>query len=127
MIFTKESLKHSIKPIVFVLLACALVFFWGRYRKVSVELTLRPAIEIYNDSPEKLDVTIYDEDGAVSATISQPVSDSRLFTQQLNMHPGNHHIRGTVTMKSGQRYIVEQIIVVPEDNASIEVFLRANK
>ena len=124
MIFTKESLYHSIKPIIFVLIACAIVFFWGRYRKVSIALTLHPVIEIPNDHPEKLDLTIYNADDKVAATIMQSVSQTGPSTQHLQMHPGNHHIRGTVTMASGDKHIVEQDIVVPDDNASMEVYLR---
>ena len=124
MIFTRESLKHSIKPIVFVLFACALVFFWGRYRKVSIDLTLLPAIEVPNDAPQKLELTIYDEDEDVAASISQPVSPTSLATQHIRLRPGNHHIRGIVVMKSGQTHIVEQMIVVPNDDASMDVYLR---
>ena len=123
-IFTKETLKHSITPILIVILACAFVFFWGRYRKVSIELTLRPVIEAVDDTPQKLDLTLIDSDENAEASISQPVYPDRLIDQHLNLRPGNYRIRGIVTMKSGKTHIVEQDIIVPQNDASIEVYLR---
>ena len=123
MIFTKESLKQSIKPIVIVLLVCAAVFFWGRYRKVSVELTLLPAIES-GENAQQLDVTIFDDEDAVNATIFRRMDGASSATQHMELRPGPHFIRGTLILQSGRTVVVEQSFDVPNDNAEINLYLR---
>lgn len=123
-IFTRESLTHSIKPIIIVVFACMFVFYWGKYRKVSIDLTMRPTIQVVDDSPTKIDVTLYDKDGNFAASMLKQVSDSTLATQHINLHPGMYTIRGDITMKTGKTHPVEQTFIVPDNDASIEVYLR---
>ena len=122
-LFTRETLKHSIKPIIIVFIACALVWFWGNYRKVSVELTLRPDIGSA-EVPVKMDMTMYQGEDEVAATFSLPLSSDRLAIHHLNVRPGNYMLRGIITTKDGQTHIVTQTFVVPEEDAAIEVYLR---
>ena len=122
-LFTRETLKHSIKPIIIVFLACALVWFWGNYRKVSVELTLRPDIGS-SETPEKMDMTMYRGEDDVAATFSLPLSADRLAIHHLSVRPGNYMLRGIITTKEGHTHIVTQSFIVPEDDAAIEIYLR---
>ena len=123
MIFTKESLKQSIKPIIIVILVCAAVFFWGRYRKVSVELTLLPAIES-GEQAQQLDVTIFDEENAVNATVFRRMDGAGSATQHMELRPGPHFIRGSLVLQSGRTVVIEQSFEVPNDNAEIDLYLR---
>ena len=122
-LFTRETLKHSIKPIIIVFIACTLVWYWGNYRKVSVELTLRPDIGS-TEIPVRLDMTVYRGDDDVAAIFNTPLSSDRLATQHLEVRPGNYMLRGIITTQTGQTHIVTQTIIVPDENASIEVYLR---
>ena len=122
-LFTRETLKHSIKPIIIVFIACTLVWYWGNYRKVSVELTLRPDIGSA-ETPVRLDMTVYRGENDVAATFSAPLASDRLATHHLDVRPGHYMLRGIVTTDAGNTHIVTQTIVVPDENASIEVFLR---
>ena len=127
-IFTKDTLKHSVKPILIILLACAFVFYWGRYRKVSINMTLRPDVEaVGGDEPQKLDLSLYDSTESLSASITQNISSRELSSVQLNLRPGNYTMRGTITLTSGKTRIVEQYITVPDNDASMEIFLRRPK
>ncbi|MBQ9395772.1 MAG: hypothetical protein IJU23_09705 [Proteobacteria bacterium] len=124
MVFSKESLKHSIRPVIIVVLVCLLVWMWGNNRKVDVSLTLRPEIR-GSEQPTRIDMTVY-KDGTedVEATFSTQIASDRLAVQQLSMRPGTYFMRGIVSTPSGNTHIVTQTIVVPEDNASIEIYLR---
>ena len=122
-LFTRETLKHSIKPIIIVLLACALVWYWGNYRKVSVELTLRPDIGA-TANPVRLDMTMYRGENDVAATFSLPLSSDRLAIHHMDVRPGQYLLRGIITTDAGKTHIVSQNIVIPDDNAAIEVYLR---
>ncbi|MBQ9815925.1 MAG: hypothetical protein IJM59_00440 [Proteobacteria bacterium] len=123
MIFTRESLKQSIKPIIIVLMICALIYFWGNYRKVNVDLTLRPDLPL-SEKPEKLDMTVF-KDGTedVAATFSIQMAADRLAVMHLSLQPGTYYMRGIITTTAGT-HIVTQTLVVPNDDASIEIYLR---
>ena len=103
MIFTKDTLKRSLKPIIFMLAVCAIVWFWGNYRKVSVDLYLKPVIQ-GTDKPVRMDMT--------------------MAQQRLDLRPGQYLIRGIITSDKGKTHVVKQYMNVPEDNATIELFLR---
>lgn len=122
-LFTRETLKHSIKPIIIVVLACALVWYWGNYRKVSVELTLRPDIGA-TANPVRLDMTMYRGESDVAATFSLPMASDRLAIHHIEVRPGQYLLRGIITTDAGKTHIVSQTIVVPDDNAAIDVYLR---
>ena len=122
-LFTRETLKHSIKPIIIVIIACTLVWYWGNYRKVSVELTLRPDLK-NAEAPVRLDMTVYRGDNDVAATFATPLASDRLAVQHLDLRPGNYMLRGIITTQSGKTHIVSKNIIIPEENASIEVYLR---
>ena len=124
MIFTRESLKHSIKPVIIIVLICLFVWIWGNHHKVDVALTMRPEI-LGSEQPSHIDMTIF-EDGTenVAASFSQNIQSGSLPVQNLNLAPGNYFMRGIVSTQSGKTHIVTQTIVVPDDSASIEVFLR---
>lgn len=124
MIFTRESLKYSIKPVIVIILVCLFVWMWGSHRKVDISLTLRPEIS-GSEQPSKIDMTMY-KDGTddVEASFSTQIASDRLAVQQLSLHPGTYFMRGIVSTTSGKTHIVTQTIVVPEDNASIEIYLR---
>ncbi len=122
-LFTRETLKHSIKPIIIMLIACAMVWYWGHYHKVSVELTLRPDIGSA-EVPVKMDMTMYRGEDEVAATFSLPLSADRLAIHHLNVRPGNYTLRGIITTDAGHTHIVTQTFVVPEDDAAIELYLR---
>ena len=121
-IFTQDTLKHSIKPIIIILLVCTLVWYWGRYHTVTVDLTMHTDIHS-TDSISKLDITIIDKDDEPVATLSQ-VTSSPIVDHRFDLHPGEYLIRGIVTTTTGSTHIVTQTIIVPEDSASIEIYLR---
>ena len=126
-IFTRETLKRSLKPIIIVLMVCAFVWYWGNYRKVSVDLTMRTEItdaQNPGDIPKHLDLTIYNQNQKVATTINQPLSQFGVASQHISLPTGTYHARGIVTMASGQTHIVEQMLVVPEDSAIIDIYLR---
>ena len=126
-LFTRETLKHSLKPIIIILFVCALVWYWGNYRKVSVDLTMRTEITDYqhpNDIPQHLDLTIYNQNKKVVATIGLPLSQFGVASQHISLKSGIYQARGIVSMRSGQTHMVEQTLVVPEDNAVIDIYLR---
>lgn len=125
MIFTKETLKRSLKPIIFMLAVCAIVWFWGNYRKVSIDLYLKPVIQ-GTDKPVRMDMTIVDaeDDTDVAASFSQPLASDRMAQQRLDLRPGQYLIRGIITSDKGKTHVVKQYMNVPEDNATIELFLR---
>ena len=122
-IFTAETLKHSAKPILMVLLVCALVWFWGRYRKVDVDLVFRTAIH-GEAIPRQLEVSIYNVDQRHVASLSKTMVPSVLPEHRLSPPPGEYTLRGVVVTDDGARHSVEQRIVIPEDDASIELVLR---
>lgn len=124
MIFSKESLKRSIKPIIVVVLVCLFMWIWGNTRKVDIALTLLPNIH-GQEKPSKIDMTVY-EDGTenVAATFSVQVANGYSAAERLKMRPGTYMMRGIVSTPSGQTHIVTQTIVVPEDDAEIEIHLR---
>ncbi len=126
-LFTRETLKHSLKPIIIILFVCALVWYWGNYRKVSVDLTMRTEITDYQnpgDIPQHLDLTIYNQNKKVVATIGLPLSQFGVASQHISLKSGIYQARGIVSMRSGQTHMVEQTLVVPEDNAVIDIYLR---
>lgn len=127
MIFTKESLKRSLKPIIIVVMVCLFVWIWGSNRTVDIALTLRPEIQS-TEKPAKLDMTVY-EDGTenVAATFSVQFTNGYSAAERLKMRPGTYMMRGIVSMPSGKTHIVTQTIVVPDENADIELFLREKK
>ena len=124
-LFSRETLKYSIRPIVFIVLVCLVVMMWGRHRTVDVTLSLRPEIQGH-ESGVRLDMTVYrgETESDVAADFSVPLAADRIATQRLSLHPGIYEMRGIVTTQSGQTHIVRQTIVVPEDDASIELYLR---
>ncbi len=124
MIFTRESLKKSIKPIIVVVLVCLFVWIWGNNRKVDVTLTMRPVIQ-GSEKPVRIDMTVY-EDGTenVAATFSQNFSVHTLPVEKMSIRPGIYMMRGIVSTDSGKTHIVTQTIVVPDDDAEIEIYLR---
>lgn len=121
-IFTRDSLKRSIRPILIILIACVFFYFWGNYRKVSVDMTLRP--EIPNDVPIRLEMTVYDADGDVAASFAAIQHEGLLTHQHLDLRPGNYQLRGIAATRSGKNVILQKEIVVPDDDASMEIFLR---
>ena len=123
-IFTKETLKRSITPILIVLMACAFVFFWGRYRKVTVDLTFQPELEMKEDAPQNLDVQLIDGDGDLAATVFQQISSGQAPRQNVDLRPGTYRIRGKMTMKSAEIQIIEHDFFVPDNNAAITVYIR---
>ena len=126
-LFTRETLKHSLKPIIIILFVCALVWYWGNYRKVSIDLTMRTEItdsQHPGDIPQHLDLTVYNQEKKVAATIALPLSQFGVASQHISLKSGIYEARGIVTMRSGQTHIVEQTLVVPEDNAVIDIYLR---
>lgn len=125
MMFSKETLKHSIKPIILVFAVCVLVWFWGNYRTVTVDLYLKPAIQ-GTERPVRMDLTVIEEEdeSEVLASFSQPLASDRLAQRRLDLRPGRYIIRGIVTTETGATHTVKQYLHVPEDDATIELFLR---
>ena len=126
-LFTRETLKHSIKPIIIILLVCMLVWYWGKYRKVSIDLTLHAEIaqsENPADKPQQLILTVYDDKQNVAATIQQPTSPHGSASQHISLAPGSYTLRGSVTMISGASHTVEQTLTVPNENAAVDLYLR---
>lgn len=125
MVFTKETLKHSLKPIIFMLAVCAIVWFWGNYRKVSVDLYLRPSIQ-GPDKPVRLTARIArtDDTSKTVVTFEQPLASDRMAQQRLDLRPGEYIIQGHITSEKGNIHHVKQRLNVPEDDATIELFLR---
>lgn len=122
-IFTQETLKRSFKPSVFVALVCMLVWFWGENRKVDIDLRLLPEARA-NVELKQIDLAIYDSKDKEQLKVSQVLSaDRRVAAHQISLRPGNYSMRGTVTTSSGH-FDVEQVIVVPSDDATMDVFLR---
>ena len=126
-LFTRETLKHSIKPIIIIFVACMLVWYWGNYRKVSIDLTLHAEItqpQTPSDKPQQLILTVYDAKQNVAATIQQPTSPHGSASQHISLAPGNYMLRGSVTMTSGASHTVEQSLTVPNENAAVDLYLR---
>lgn len=123
-IFSKSSLKQSIRPIIAVVLISLIVFIWGRHRTVNVDLTLLPDISI-TETGTKLDMTVYrgETDSDAAASFSVPMTN-RQARHRLSLAPGTYYMRGIVTTDAGKTHIVKQTIVIPQDDASIELFLR---
>ena len=126
-LFTRETLKHSIKPIIIVFIVCVFVWYWGNYRKTSIDLTMRTEITDYQnpgDKPQHLALSIYDQNQKVAADISQQLSSYGVSSQHIRLRPGTYQMRGIVTMQSGKTHIVQQTMIVPDDDAIIDIYLR---
>ena len=121
---TKESLGRSLRPIIFVLLVCAAVYFWGQMRKVPVSLTLRPEISAPSE-PVWVDISIRDTDNQkTQATVSAAVGAQSLTRQMIQLRPGVYEAVGQIKDKTGAFHDVRQTFVVPNDSAEIDLFLR---
>lgn len=121
--FTPQTLKRSFKPSIFVALVCMLVWYWGENREVDIDLRLLPEART-NVELTQLDLSIFDSSDKERATVSKSLSsERRVAAQHVSLRPGRYSMRGIVTTVSGN-FIVEQDIVVPSDDATMEVFLR---
>lgn len=121
---TKESLIRSLRTIVFVLCICALVYYWGQTRKVSVSLTLRPEISTPAE-PVWVDFSIRDaESQKTHATVSAAVNAQSLTQQMVQLRPGIYEVVGQIKDKDGALHNVRQNLIVPNDSAEIDLFLR---
>ena len=121
-IFTRDTLKRSIRPIIVILLVCACMYFWSSYRKVAIDMTLRP--ELPGDVAIRLDMTVYNNDGDVAATFASIQHEGHLTRQRLALRPGNYKIRGIAATRSGKNVILQKDIIIPDEDASMEIFLR---
>ncbi|MBR4985376.1 MAG: hypothetical protein IKY83_06535 [Proteobacteria bacterium] len=121
-IFTRDTLKRSMRWIVIVLIACTFFYFWGNYRKVAIDMTLRP--ELPGDVAISLDMTIVDSEGNAAATFSAIQHEGRLIEHHLDLRPGNYQMRGIATTRSGQSILLRKDIVIPEEDAAMEIYLR---
>ena len=59
----------------------------------------------------------------VAATFSIQMAADRLAVMHLSLQPGTYYMRGIITTTAGT-HIVTQTLVVPNDDASIEIYLR---
>lgn len=123
-IMTKESLSRSLRTIIFVLCVCALVYYWGQTRKVTVSLTLRPEISAPAE-PVWVDVSIRDaESQKTHATVSAAVNAQSLTRQMVQLRPGIYEVVGQIKDKGGVLHDVRQKLIIPNDSAEIDLFLR---
>lgn len=119
----KAAFRPRIKQIAVVLLICAAVYFWGRYRTVDVEMVFHPET-VSGEAVKMVDVTVLERDGGVAAVLKFPVEAGQLPVRRISLRPGVYQIRGAVNDAAGRARYVEQGIVVPADDATIDLYLR---
>ena len=124
-IFSKESLKHSGRMIIVIVLVCLVMWIWGRHRTVRANLTMYPEIR-GDEMGSHIDITVFrdDENGSVEATFSAPMEPHVGVRYPLSIAPGTYYLQGTVTTPSGRNHVVRQTIVVPDSDAAITLYLR---
>ena len=68
----KDTLRRSLRSIIFVVAACLLVWLWGNHHKVDVDIEF--TVELTNGKPIDMSLTVYDKDNTFIQELSLPVS-----------------------------------------------------
>ena len=120
---SKDHWRRSIRSIIFVVGVCLLVWLWGNHRKVDVDFQF--LVQVSSPSPNSMALTFYDDDHAVTQELSLPVTpEYGTASYRLSLRPGKYTIHGIVRSSDGQKHVVEQMIIVPTDDATMTVYLR---
>jgi len=111
-------------PSFIILGICLLMWLWGNHRKVDIDLML--AIQLDGvQAPQHLVLTLYDSKQSPALELDLALSPAAATaSRRISLRPGHYSLRGIVTDASGQNHIVQQTILVPDQSATMEVFLR---
>ena len=121
----KDSLRLGMRSVIVVILVSLFVFLWGRHRTVHVDLNLVTEIQ-GTEQGNHLDVTIYHDEEAtdVAANLSTPMQPYQTVRYPVSLRPGTYYVRGIVSTASGKNHIVRQTILVPDNDATMTLYLR---
>jgi len=111
-------------PSFIILGICLLMWLWGNHRKVDIDLLL--AIQLDGvQAPRHLALTIYDSEQSPALELDLTLAPTTATaSRRISLRPGHYTLRGIVTDTGGQNHIVQQTILVPDQNATMEIFLR---
>ena len=119
----KDHWRRSIRSISFVVGVCLLVWLWGNHRKVDVDFQF--LVQVQSQSPNSMALTFYDDAHKVAQELSLPVApENGTASYRLSLRPGKYTIHGIVHASDGQKHVVEQMIIIPNDDATMTVYLR---
>ncbi len=119
----KDTLRRSLRSILFVVAACLLVWLWGNHHKVDVDIEF--TVELTDGKPVDMSLSFYDKDNTFMQELSIPVHrDLGKANYRLALKPGDYTVRGIVQSENGKKHAVEQTLHIPNDNAQMFVYLR---
>lgn len=122
-ILRKENLGRSIRSILFVVAVCMIIWFWGNHHKVDVALQF--TVEVSSPFPDAMELTFYDASHAVAHELSLPLTpELGTANHRISLRPGKYTIRGIVHSNDGKKHTVEQHILVPDNDATMVIYLR---